>query len=181
MTDGQLARSASRRLTRAAAIGAGVVLLGVVLLSGCASSGSAPGSAASGGPATAPSASPVAAAPAAGVPADCQPYERTELFFGTSRKAGPPVSDQEFSAFMDAEVTPRFPDGLTLMSGLGQYRGSDGRLTKERSMQLILLYPKPSVGDSGTKIEEIRHLYEQKFNQESVLRADDPEPRCVAF
>ncbi|HEX4249892.1 MAG TPA: DUF3574 domain-containing protein [Pseudonocardia sp.] len=122
-----------------------------------------------------------AAAPAVGLPADCQPYERTELFFGTGRAGKPPVSDQEFDAFLDAEITPRFPDGLTMLSGLGQWRGSDGKLTKERSSVVILLYPKPSAGDSGTKIEEIRHLYEQKFNQESVLRADDPEPRCVTF
>ena len=57
----------------------------------------------------------------------------------------------------------------------------DGKLAKERSKVLILLYPKPSAAESGPKIEEIRHLYEQKFNQESVLRADDPEPRCVTF
>lgn len=116
-----------------------------------------------------------------GLPADCQPYERTELFFGTGRAGKPPVSDQEFDAFLDAEITPRFPDGLTMLTGLGQWRGSDGKLTKERSSMVILLYPKPSAADSGTKIEEIRHLYEQKFNQESVLRADDPEPRCVTF
>jgi hypothetical protein len=116
-----------------------------------------------------------------GLPAGCQPYERTELFFGTTRPGKPPVSEPEFSAFLDSEITPRFPDGLTLMSGYGQYRGSDGKLTRERSMQVILLYPKPSAADSGTKIEEIRRLYERKFNQESVLRADDPEPRCVTF
>jgi hypothetical protein len=104
-----------------------------------------------------------------------------ELFFGTSRRNGPPVSDQEFAAFLDDEITPRFPDGLTLISGLGQYRGSDRKLVKEGSKQLVLLYPKPSAGDSGTKIEEIRHLYEQNFSQESVLRVDDPEPRCTSF
>jgi hypothetical protein len=116
-----------------------------------------------------------------GLPADCQPYERTVRFFGAGRAGKPPVSDQEFDAFLDAEITPRFPDGLTMLTGLGQWRGSDGKLTKERSSMVILLYPKPSAADSGTKIEEIRHLYEQKFNQESVLRADDPEPRCVTF
>jgi hypothetical protein len=122
-----------------------------------------------------------AAAPAVGLPADCLPYERTELFFGTGRAGKAPISDQEFDAFLDAEITPRFPDGLTMLTGLGQWRGSDGKLAKERSAVVILLYPKPSAADSGTKIEEIRHLYEQKFNQESVLRADDPEPRCVTF
>lgn len=158
-----------------------------VLLSACASGPSAstlgesaPASTVH-GMASAPSATILAGVPSAGLPSGCQPYERTELFFGTSRKADPPVSDEEFWAFLDAEVTPRFPDGLTLISGFGQYRGWDGKLTKERSMQLILLYPKPSAADSSTRIEEIRQRYEQKFHQESVLRADDPEPRCVSF
>jgi len=157
-------------LCRGALLAASAVLLGA-----CANP--APAAA----PASATPAVTPAAAPAVGLPADCQPYERTELFFGTGRAGKAPVSDQEFDAFLDAEITPRFPDGLTMLTGLGQWRGSDGKLSKERSAVVILLYPKPSAADSGTKIEEIRHLYEQKFNQESVLRADDPEPRCVTF
>ena len=161
---------------RAAVLSRGALLAAAaVLLAACANP--APGAA----PAAAPAAATPSAAPAVGLPADCQPYERTELFFGTGRAGKAPVSDQEFDAFLDAEITPRFPDGLTMLTGLGQWRGSDGKLTKERSAVVILLYPKPSAADSGTKIEEIRHLYEQKFNQESVLRADDPEPRCVTF
>jgi uncharacterized protein DUF3574 len=161
---------------RAAVLGRGALLAAsAVLLAACANP--APGAA----PAATPAAATPSAAPAVGLPADCQPYERTELFFGTGRAGKAPVSDQEFDAFLDAEITPRFPDGLTMLTGLGQWRGSDGKLTKERSAVVILLYPKPSAADSGTKIDEIRHLYEQKFNQESVLRADDPEPRCVTF
>jgi hypothetical protein len=182
MTERPVARSATHRIHRAGAIAAGVVLVGGGLLGGCATAGSNGGSLGSGsGPA--PSAGPGTgpAQSTAGLPADCQPYERTELFFGTGRAGAAPVSDQEFDAFTDAEITPRFPDGLTVLTGAGQWRGSDGKLAKERSKVLILLYPKPSAAESGPKIEDIRHLYEQKFNQESVLRADDPEPRCVTF
>jgi len=161
---------------RAATLGRGALLAATaVLLGACANPTPAQPAAAA-----APAAVPTGGS-TVGLPADCQPYERTELFFGTGRAGKPAVSDQEFDAFLDAEITPRFPDGLTMLTGLGQWRGSDGKLTKERSSMVILLYPKPSAADSGTKIEEIRHLYEQKFNQESVLRADDPEPRCVTF
>jgi hypothetical protein len=152
----------------------GLLVALVALLSACAGG---PSGSTMGRVDPAPPTSP----PRLGLPADCQPYARVELFFGTSRRGGPPVSDQEFSAFMDAEVTPRFPDGLTLISGLGQFRGSDGTLIKDGSKQLILLYRKPSTGNSGTKIEEIRRLYEQKFNQESVLRVDGPDPTCTSF
>lgn len=30
------------------------------------------------------------------------------------------VTDEEFSQFLNDEVTPRFPDGLTLLKGYGQ-------------------------------------------------------------
>jgi hypothetical protein len=123
------------------------------------------------------------AAPAGGKPAGspgCQPYARTELFFGTGR-AGAPVSDQEFRAFTDAEITPRFPNGLTQLPGTGQYRGSSGVLVHERSIVLILLYPVGVGADDGAKIDEIRELYKRKFAQESVLRVDEPNPSCVSF
>ncbi|HET9224479.1 MAG TPA: DUF3574 domain-containing protein, partial [Roseiflexaceae bacterium] len=42
------------------------------------------------------------------------PFVRTELFFGSERPNKPEVSDAEFKQFLDEEVTPRFPDGLTV-------------------------------------------------------------------
>ncbi|WP_028924616.1 DUF3574 domain-containing protein [Pseudonocardia acaciae] len=147
---------------RAAVLGATLL----IALTGCATSAAAP-------PATPPAANPA--------PPGCEPYARTELFFGTTRAGGPPISDQEFHAFLDSEVTPRFPDGLTLLSGYGQFRGSDGKLAREQAMVLVLLYPKSAGTQPGVKIDEIRQLYRQKFNQESVLRADDATPPCVSF
>ncbi|HTF52561.1 MAG TPA: DUF3574 domain-containing protein [Pseudonocardia sp.] len=179
---GAASRSPGRSLT--GRVGR-VALLGVVAaaLTGCASSGSGSGGAfGAGNPPASPAASPPsAAAPGPGAAPGCEPYARTELYFGTSRKATSPVSDQEFDAFLDAEITPRFPDGLTLLPGSGQFRGSDGKLVQERSMVVILLYPRKEGAEDSKKVDEIRDLYEQKFNQESVLRADEQEGTCVSF
>ena len=49
-------------------------------------------------------------------------FVRTELFFGTAKPEGA-VTEEEFLAFLDAQITPRFPDGLTLIKGKGQFRG----------------------------------------------------------
>jgi hypothetical protein len=127
-----------------------------------------------------PPAAPGGAVPAAGHNPGCTPYTRTELFFGTSRAGGPAISETEFEGFLDSEVTPRFPDGLTVLTGRGQFRGADGRLVEERSIVLVLLYPTVPAGDGGAKVDQIRELYKQKFNQESVLRADS-DPTCVSF
>ena len=96
---------------------------------------------------------------------------RTELFFGTATSSGP-VTEERFLAFLDSEVTPRFPDGLTLFKGHGQFTGENGVLVKEDPFVLILLHPVESFKASNRKIEEIRRLYQRQFQQESVLRVD---------
>ncbi|NUR42262.1 MAG: DUF3574 domain-containing protein, partial [Streptomyces sp.] len=75
--------------------------------------------------------------------------------------------------FVDKEVTPDFPDGLTVQNGRGQWRDASGRIEKERSYELILLYPVAQAGASDRKIEGIRRAYEKAFGQEAVGRVDD--------
>jgi uncharacterized protein DUF3574 len=98
-------------------------------------------------------------------------WARTELFFGTSRPDGTTVTDKRFERFLDEAVTPRFPDGLTLLTGLGQFKNSNGVIIQERSKVLILLYPLDD-GGASNRIEAIREIYKQTFQQESVLRVD---------
>jgi Protein of unknown function (DUF3574) len=112
---------------------------------------------------------------------DEQPWVRSELFFGTAKPDGTAVTAAEWRAFLDGEITPRFPDGLTVMTGIGQWQEADEEIVQERSMLLILLYPREAAAASGAKIEEIRAAYEQRFRQESVLRADDGLPVCTSF
>lgn len=101
-------------------------------------------------------------------------YIESRLFFGTERPGGgPAVTDRQFMAFIDKEVTPDFPDGLTVQNGRGQWRDAHGAIERERSYELILLYPAARAGASDRKIEEIRTAYEKEFAQESVARVDD--------
>jgi hypothetical protein len=104
-------------------------------------------------------------------------FGRTELFFGLSRPGGV-VTEEDFKNFLDARVTPRFPDGLTLLAGSGQFRSADGTILSEGAKLLILLYPRHD-RDAHAKIEQIRGDYKAQFQQESVLRAD--EAACVSF
>jgi Protein of unknown function (DUF3574) len=117
-----------------------------------------------------------------GLPAtDEQPWVRTELFFGTSKPDGTAVTEAEWRGFLDREITERFPDGLTVLTGLGQWQETDDEIVQERSRVVILLYPPEAAAESGTKIEQIRTAYERQFQQESVLRADDSRPVCTSF
>lgn len=99
-------------------------------------------------------------------------WVRTELFFGSDRPDGSVVTEAEFRQFINEQITPRFPDGLTLLVGTGQFRGSTGVIVQERSMLLILLYPL-QMRNGNRKIEEIREAYRRIFHQESVMRVDN--------
>jgi Protein of unknown function (DUF3574) len=110
-----------------------------------------------------------------------EPFTRTELFFGSTKPDDTEVTEEEFDAFIDEEITPRFPAGLTLLTGYGQFLGEDGEIGEETSFVLILLYPFETDGTSSELIEEIRDEYETQFEQESVLRADDGVPVCASF
>jgi hypothetical protein len=99
-------------------------------------------------------------------------WARSELYFGTSKPDGTEVSDDEFKKFLDEEVTPRFPDGLTLLTGFGQFRNSRGVIVQERSKLLIILYPLSDATGASDRLEAIRAAYKAAFQQESVLRVD---------
>jgi hypothetical protein len=102
---------------------------------------------------------------------------RTELFFGLRQPNGLEVNNAEFQRFLDREVTPRFPDGFTVISGQGQFKDARGAILQERSKLLILLYP--IAATSNQQIEQIRTAYITAFQQQSVLRADNLS--CAAF
>jgi hypothetical protein len=102
---------------------------------------------------------------------------RLELIFGLARTGGGEIPDAEWQDFLAGEVTPRFPDGLTVLEASGQWRNSAGVLGKERSRVLLVWYR--SVADAETRIEAIRRAWTTRFAQESVLRSDGVD--CVRF
>jgi hypothetical protein len=97
-------------------------------------------------------------------------WRRTELYFGMNRPGGE-VSEEDFARFVDCEITPRFPDGLTILTAYGQFLTSSGVLTRERSKVLVLFHP--GTGEADRKIEEIRTAYKRAFEQESVLKVEE--------
>jgi hypothetical protein len=119
------------------------------------------------------------------IPAENQLYAekffRTELYFGFGKKDGTEVTADEWSKFLADVVTPRFPDGLTVVEAIGQFRGSSGAIVREHSRMLILLYKKRNRETAGKKIDEIRAAYCKQFAQESVLRIDFQKSVDVSF
>jgi hypothetical protein len=108
-------------------------------------------------------------------------FYRTELYFGMNIPGGGTVSESNWNKFLNDEVTPKFPDGFTVIEGYGQYKDKSGQIVKEKSRVLILLYAKKSRKDIDPKLEAIREAYKKTFQQESVLRLDFSQTVQVSF
>ncbi|WP_344533112.1 DUF3574 domain-containing protein [Streptomyces albiaxialis] len=103
-----------------------------------------------------------------------KPYIETRLYFGTADPdGGPPVTDRQFRAFIDKHVTPRFPEGLTIQDGRGQWKDKRGTIERERAYELTVMYPESEAPTHDGDIQRIRSAYKRLFNQEAVLRSDD--------
>ena len=113
----------------------------------------------------------------AACPEDSDPFVKYELFMGRSTADGDVVVDDEWDIFLADTVTPRFPDGLTVLDAQGQWRNSEGRILKERSTILVILAPPGE--DARRLINEISDEYQVRFNQESVLQVVGET--CVSF
>ena len=110
-------------------------------------------------------------------PAGTDAFVEYRLFFGRSQGAVEVVTDAAWRAFLAEEITPRFPDGLSVLDAAGQWRDASGTIVRERS-KLVLILAEP--GDSGMRrTEEIAQAYKRTFDQESVLRSISEA--CVSF
>ena len=106
-----------------------------------------------------------------------EPWTEYRLFMGRGSGGVEVVSDAAWEAFLADTITPRFPDGLSVIDVAGQGTTADGTLEKERTKMLLVLAPP---GDEPMdRINEIGDEYKERFNQNSVLRV--VTEACVAF
>ena len=110
-------------------------------------------------------------------PEGADAWTEYRLFFGLGTSDGGTIAEEDWREFLADTVTPRFPDGLTVLSGNGQWRDSSGAILREGS-KLLIIYAPP--GEEGRRaIDEISEAYERRFGQESVLRVIGSA--CVSF
>ncbi|HEY5804325.1 MAG TPA: DUF3574 domain-containing protein [Lysobacter sp.] len=104
-------------------------------------------------------------------PAQAAGWIRSELYFSVGNEDGSDAIDEaKWRAFLDREVTPRFPDGLTVLDGYGQWRFKDqGRIVRQRCKVLVVLHEDNAARRND--IEAIRLAWKQASGHESVLWA----------
>jgi hypothetical protein len=101
-----------------------------------------------------------------------------ELTFGRRIVGHIAVSETQWLQFIDNEITPRFPEGLTAYDASGQWRDP---ATKKivRELSKVVLIVLPGNAEDLTRLSELTEIYKRRFKQQSVgmiLR-----PACVSF
>jgi hypothetical protein len=107
-----------------------------------------------------------------------KPQQVAELMFGRKIIDRIAVTEDEWAQFLDQEVTPRFPDGLTVFSAAGQWRDqATNKIVRQPSKIVVIVLP--GKADDLARVNEIAQAYKLRFRQPSVgviLR-----PACVSF
>ena len=127
--------------------------------------------------AVASAAAPTLEAAAAPCPPGTELFAEYRLFFGRSQGEIEVVSEEAWRAFLAEEVTPRYPDGLTVLDAAGQWREGSGTIVRERTKLLLVLAPPGA--DAMRRTDEIAEAYKRAFGQSSVLRV--VTEACVSF
>lgn len=95
---------------------------------------------------------------------------RSELYFGVGSAE---ISDQgvaeiRWRSFLDKEVTPRFPDGLTVFEAYGQWRGP-GETAPSRLRSKVLVILHEDTPAKRAAIDAIRVAWKAATHDKSVL------------
>jgi len=108
-------------------------------------------------------------------PAQTNGWVDTKLYFGLgpadSQEKG--ISEAQWRKFLDSEVTPRFPSGLSVVDVYGQWQGTKNP-TPSRLRSKLLIIDYPDTQENRDKIEAIRSAWKQQTGQLSVLRVTQP-------
>jgi len=109
-------------------------------------------------------------------PPSCRPplvaATMIELYFGRAMPGGREVSDAQWAAFLAQSISPRFPDGLTVIDGQGQSGDGSGRIVPERT-KLVQLGVRDGAA-AASKVDAVIADYKQRFQQIGVFRVERP-------
>ena len=113
-------------------------------------------------------------------PADAAGWLRSELYFGVGEESGVAdrpqtegISEAQWRAFLDAEVTSRFPDGLTVFDAYGQWQFR-GAAAPNRLRTKVLVVLHEDTPQRSADIDAIRLAWKQSTGHQSVLLAQQP-------
>ncbi|HVC46057.1 MAG TPA: DUF3574 domain-containing protein [Terracidiphilus sp.] len=99
----------------------------------------------------------------------------TKLYFGLGPADHPDkgISEADWRAFLDKEVTPRFRAGLSVVNVYGQWQGKHEK-SPERLRTKMLIIEYQNTAENRARIDAIRAAWKQKTGDQSVMRVTEP-------
>lgn len=99
----------------------------------------------------------------------------TRLYFGLGPAEHPDqgINEARWREFLDREVTPRFPHGLSVADLYGQWQGK-GHTIPERIRSKVLIIDYPDTPENRDKVDAIRSAWKKMTGDQSVMRVTQP-------
>lgn len=98
---------------------------------------------------------------------------RTELYYGAGRLPHDGKPDERWENYINNEVTPRFPEGLTLLEGTGQWRVEVGEKPRRNRTRILILIHE-ATEEKSRMVEEIQKKWIEISGHQAVLRVSQP-------
>lgn len=106
-----------------------------------------------------------------------KPMMEIDLLFGRNIGGKLGVTDKRWTAFLAREVTPRFPDGLTVFDAYGQWRDEKRKTIAREPSKVVRIITTDA--EAQAKIDAVVEAYKRLFRQQSVGVVT--RPACVSF
>jgi len=104
--------------------------------------------------------------------------QTAQLVFGrvsVDGKGG--VSEADFARFLDGEVSPRFPQGMTVIDAEGRWTPPAGSMIRTPAKMVMIVLP--GAPDDEKKLDAVRLAYKTRFHQPSALLMTTGD--CTSF
>ena len=97
-------------------------------------------------------------------PEGLEPAVEYRLYFGLTDSGGGDIGQEEWQWFLDRVITPRFPNGLTVLEAYGQWQPPAGDPVRESTRVLVVGVPDSWEGDAWSLFGAITDVWKQLFD-----------------
>ena len=113
-------------------------------------------------------------------PFECRGEQRqiAELWFGRKTGDRVAVTEAKWVRFVDREITPKFPNGLSVVDARGQWHdNARNKIVREPSKLVTIVLP--GKGGDNERLQQIIDAYKRQFREQSVALV--VRLACVTF
>lgn len=116
-------------------------------------------------------------------PESMSPWVTFNLYFGRGDRDNPDaISEDNWKIFLEEVITPRFPDGLTVIDVYGQhYDPAVNKVFSEKTKLLNVLVPYEALDSATSRVSEIETAYLERFPELGGIFLTSIPVSCVGL